>query len=82
MQDYFDQYYKTTKGGVVFAYHVSDRNRYGVWTVEFDENLKKPSRSKEKPWNQNQIMPLPRTLFYDNSVVEYQNINPSAREGI
>ena len=64
-------------GGVVYAYHVSDPERYGV--VEFDQNNRVVS-IEEKPVNPKSNYAVPGLYFYDNSVIEIaKNLQPSAR---
>lgn len=68
---------KKPQGGIVFAYHVSDPERYGV--VEFDTKGKAIS-IEEKPTKPKSNYAVPGLYFYDNSVVEVaRNIRPSAR---
>jgi glucose-1-phosphate thymidylyltransferase len=65
------------EGAMVFAYEVSDPERYGV--VAFDEN-KKAISIEEKPQNPKSNYAVPGLYFYDNTVLEVAaNIKPSPR---
>ena len=71
------QKHNDPEGGVIFAYHVSDPQRYGV--VEFDEKQNVVS-IEEKPKNPKSNYAVPGLYFYDNFVVEVaKNIKPSHR---
>lgn len=65
------------QGGIIYAYHVQDPERYGV--VDFDENGKVLS-IEEKPTHPKSNYAVPGLYFYDNSVVEIaKNLLPSPR---
>lgn len=64
-------------GGIVYAYHVSDPERYGV--VEFDENQIAKS-IEEKPEHPKSNFAVPGLYFYDNDVIKIaKELEPSAR---
>jgi len=64
-------------GGYVFAYRVSDPERYGV--IEFDDKMKAIS-IEEKPGKPKSSFAVPGLYFYDNEVVSIaQNLKPSSR---
>ena len=65
------------EGGIIYAYHVNDPERYGV--VEFDENNHAIS-IEEKPMKPKSNYAVPGIYFYDNEVVVIaKNITPSKR---
>lgn len=64
-------------GGVIFAYHVSDPERYGV--VDFDQNMNAVS-IEEKPTNPKSNYAVPGLYFYDNTIIEAASrLRPSIR---
>ncbi len=65
------------EGGIIYAYHVQDPERYGV--VDFDKDGKVLS-IEEKPKNPKSNYAVPGIYFYDNSVIEIASkIKPSHR---
>ena len=74
-----EQLQKNTRpdGGIVYAYHVSDPERYGV--VEFDKNMRAIS-IEEKPKQPKSNYAVPGLYFYDNEVVNIaRDLKPSPR---
>lgn len=64
-------------GGIIYAYHVHDPERYGV--VEFDTNNKAVS-IEEKPQHPKSNYAVPGIYFYDNEVIQIaEDIKPSQR---
>ncbi len=64
-------------GGYIFAYRVSDPERYGV--VEFDDNMNALS-IEEKPMHPKSDYAVPGLYFYDNKVIDIaRELQPSAR---
>ena len=65
------------EGGIIYAYHVNDPERYGVVDFDADGNV---LSIEEKPTNPKSNFAVPGIYFYDNDVVEIAaNIKPSHR---
>ena len=65
------------EGGIIYAYHVSDPERYGV--VEFDQEMNALS-IEEKPTHPKSKYAVPGLYFYDNEVVKIaKELQPSPR---
>ncbi|NBV06456.1 MAG: glucose-1-phosphate thymidylyltransferase [Proteobacteria bacterium] len=78
LQEKFNKLEAGEIGGVVFAYHVSDPERYGV--VEFDQTKEKALSIEEKPKNPKSSMAVTGLYIYNSEVVEItKNLKPSTR---
>ncbi len=65
-------------GSYIFAYHVSDPERYGV--IDFEDNSDKVTGLEEKPKNPRSNWAATGLYFYDNEVVKIaKSIKPSDR---
>lgn len=65
------------EGGIIYAYHVHDPERYGVVDFDKDENVLSIEEKPEKPKSNYAV---PGIYFYDNSIIEVAaNIKPSHR---
>ncbi len=68
---------KNPDGGIVYAYHVSDPERYGVVEFDADKNVVSIEEKPEKPKSNYAV---PGLYFYDNEVVSIsKNLKPSTR---
>jgi glucose-1-phosphate thymidylyltransferase len=68
---------KNPDGGIVYAYHVSDPERYGVVEFDGDKNVVSIEEKPEKPKSNYAV---PGLYFYDNEVISIaKNLKPSAR---
>ncbi len=78
LQEKIDQIESKKIGGLVFAYHVSDPQRYGV--VEFDDAEEKVISIEEKPKHPKSNLAVTGLYIYNSDVVKItKNIKPSAR---
>jgi glucose-1-phosphate thymidylyltransferase len=78
LQTKLDQIEANKIGGIVFSYHVSDPERYGV--IEFDAAEEKVLSIEEKPKNPKSNFAVTGLYIYNSKVVEItKSIKPSAR---
>ncbi len=78
LKDKIEKLESDQTGAFVFAYHVSDPERYGV--VELDEKSEKAISIEEKPKNPKSNLAVTGLYFYNNQVINItKSIKPSAR---